>query len=296
MWYDAAIDGVIRDQLAQVAKTPLIRAFEKAGKRLPIDYMGPGFGGNAHRVKSAGHDLSRPITALRQILEGRFEGVVWSFGEKSTVIVGDRFDVVTSVEEALLRWMMHLSADFLTPMSLPIPGFSRLHDSDSHTLSQFAKAAYKGMRPGEGLNLRSAIAAPGLTTIATELVLRTYVHASALHARGTPVLNSQEQRKRAELQLAAHSLVGAASLGKAVTQALISPHPTPLHPAHLRHVNIPTLVMMGKSAVRVTSDYLTARQAAAPRWDDLLLATAQPWQLDLACEIETAWTVGHDYA
>ena len=285
--FDDAIDRAIREGLNTLTQTRLIQAFEKAGKRLPIDYMGPGFGGKAHRVKSPGHDLARPFTALRQIMNGQFEGVSWSFGERSKVVFGGRFDRVSSYEEALLRWLMHLSADFLTPMSLPIPGFSLLYESNSQALSKFAHHAYAGLRPGEGFNLRSAIAAPGITTLATEVMIRTHVHVGALRAHGSAELTRQEERKRSELQLAAHSLVGAASIGKAVTQSIVFEYGP--HPGMIRHVNIPTLVMAGKSALQVVGDFAAARDASAPTWEDLLLDSAQPWQLDLACDIEAAW-------
>ena len=139
VWFDAAIDRMIRQWLKPLNQTRLIQAFEKAGKQLPIDYMGPGFGGRAHRVKSAGHDLARPFTALRQIMDGQFDGIRWSFGERVTATKA--FEPVQSFEEALLRWVMHLIADVLTPMSLPIPGFSLLYESNSQTISKFAHHA-----------------------------------------------------------------------------------------------------------------------------------------------------------
>ncbi len=104
---------------------------------------------------------------------------------------------------------------------------------------------------------------------------------------GSAELTRQEVRKRFELQLAAHSLVRAASIGKAVTQSIVFEYGP--HPGMIRHVNIPTLVMAGKSALQVVGDFAAARDASAPTWDDLLLDTAQPWQLDLACDIEAAW-------
>ena len=55
-----------------------------------------------------------------------------------------------------------------------------------------------------------------MTAIATETVIRTHVHLTALRERGSAELTGQEARKRNELRLAAHSLVGAASIGKAV--------------------------------------------------------------------------------
>ena len=67
-----------------------------------------------------------------------------------------------------------------TPMSLPVPGFSLLYESNSQAINKFARHAYAGIPPGEGLNLRSALVAPGMTAIATEAVIRTHVHLSAL--------------------------------------------------------------------------------------------------------------------
>lgn len=286
IWFDTPIDRVVRQWLNPLNKTRLLQAFEKAGKQLPIDYMGPGFGGRAHRIKSAGHDLARPFTALRQIMEGRFDGIVWSFGQRTSVSVP--FEPVQSFEEALLRWIMHLSADVLTPMSLPIPGFSLLYESNSQIISKFAHHAYAGIRPGEGLNLRSALVAPGMTAIATETVIRTHVHLTALRERGSAELTGQEARKRNELRLAAHSLVGAASIGKAVAQGIAFEYG--VHPAQIRHVNFPTLIMAGKAALQVAADFTAESRACAPSWDDLLLDLAQPWQLDLACAVEATWS------
>lgn len=42
-----------------------------------------------------------------------------------------------------------------TPMSLPVPGFSLLYESNSQAINKFARHAYAGIRPGEGPNLRS---------------------------------------------------------------------------------------------------------------------------------------------
>jgi hypothetical protein len=286
VWFDSGIDRLIRQWLNPINETRLMQAFEKAGKQLPIDYMGPGFGGNAHRVKSAGHDLARPFTALRQIMDGQFEGVAWSFGQRQSVI--KQFVPVQSFEEALLRWVMHLCADVLTPMSLPIPGFSLLYESNSQTISKFAHHAYAGIRPGEGLNLRSALIAPGMTAIATETVVRTHIHLSALRERGSTQLTGQEARKRNELRLAAHSLVGAASIGKAVAQGIVFEYG--VHPAQIRHVNMPALIMAGKAALQVAGDFSAESRASAPSWDELLLDLAQPWQLDLACAVEVTWS------
>lgn len=284
IWFDAAIDKAVRERLSAIAKTRVVRLWEKAGKRLPIDYMGDGFGGRAHRIKSAGHDLARPFQALRQIMNGEFEGVRWSFGQQSTIKVSGRFDVVDSFEGALLRWIMHLGADVLTPMSLPIPGMSLLYELDNETISKLARHAYSGLRAGEGLNLRSATVAPGMTALTTEVVVRTHIHLTAMRETGNFELTRQQERKRTELRLAAHSLVGAVSIGKATAQGLITKHP-----AAIRHIQVPTLVLAGKTALQAVADASAAHRASAPTWDQLLLDVAQPWQLDLAFDIDAAW-------
>lgn len=287
VWFDAAIDRTVRERLNSLSKTGLLRRMEKAGKRLPTDYMGEGFGGRAHRVKSAGHDLARPYTALKQIMDGEFNGVNWSFGLRTPVNAKGRFATVNSFEEALARWIMHLSADVLTPMSLPIPGSSLLYEMNNETISKFALHAYSGMRAGEGVNLRSALAAPGLTALCTETVIRSHVHLAAYQRTGTAELSHADSRKRTELRLASHALVGAVSIGKATAKGVITKHPSAI-----RHIQLPTLILAGKTALQVVGDASSARRSSAPEWDELLLDSAQVWQLDLARDIEAAWPVG----
>ncbi len=119
---------------SQLSKSSTIMSREKAGKQLPIDYMGPGFGGRAHRVKSAGHDLARPIKAIGQIIAGEIRGTVWQADGATRVAVGGKFRQVDTWAEAALRLAQHLLADVITPMNLPIPGMSFLYGSDSKAL------------------------------------------------------------------------------------------------------------------------------------------------------------------
>lgn len=56
-WFDSTIDREVRDRLEEFKATELVKGWERDARRMPIDYMGPGFGGRAHRVRSAGHDL-----------------------------------------------------------------------------------------------------------------------------------------------------------------------------------------------------------------------------------------------
>lgn len=290
-WFDASIDGSIRDRLTLLKSSGIVSGWEKAGKRLPIDYMGPGFGGRAHRVKSAGHDLARPIAAIKQIMAGEFSGTAWHTGVATQVVVGDKFQDINSTSEAALRLAQHLLADVITPMSLPIPGMSFLYESDSKALRDFALHAYNGLSAGNGWNVRNGIALPGMTVLVTEILIRTYVHLDLYKQTGTARLELPHKRRRNELLLAAHSLVSAISLGKVAAQ--ITAHyysgnyVRAVHPSHIRHANIPALLRAGALASTVVHDaYRASKIPSARSWDELVTETAQPWQLDLVDGIE----------
>ncbi|GCE42950.1 hypothetical protein Rhow_007079 [Rhodococcus wratislaviensis] len=266
VWYDTAVEGHIAQGLGDMRKTGWMRRWERAGKRLPIDYTGPGFGGRAHRVRSPGHDLGRPFEALRQIRAGEFRGVRWDYGDKRDVTVGGRFREVDSLAEALVLWAQHLAADVVTPMSLPMPGSSWLYELDNRTLRTFAHEVYLGTSAGNGLNIRSGILTPSLSVITTEVILRTHVHARARAATGSARLDEREQARRSELLLAAHTLVGAASAGKTLARMIILDDRKGMA---LRHVNIPVLLRMGCLAVEVAGDRRTRTRAVARDWDEL---------------------------
>ncbi|WP_232715233.1 hypothetical protein [Gordonia metallireducens] len=289
-WFDSTIDTAVRDRLRNLTETSIVQNWEAAGKRLPVDHMGPGFGGRAHRVKSAGHDLGRPIEALRQVMQGEFRGVRWENGIPCAVAC-DGFRGPMPLTEAALRLSQHLLADVVTPMSLPIPGMSLLYESDSEALRKFALHAYSGLGNGTGWNLRSGIATPSMTVIVVEVLMRTYVHAEAFHRTGTAKLDWPEQRRRTELLLAAHGLVSAISLGKVAARMAahqaVGDTVRVLHPSHIRHANIPALLRTGTLAATVISDaYRASRIPSARSWDDLVVSTAQPWQLDLVDRFE----------
>ncbi|MBT2275427.1 hypothetical protein [Rhodococcus qingshengii] len=290
-WFDTSIDSSIRDRLTLLKSSGIVSRWEKAGKRLPIDYMGPGFGGRAHRVKSAGHDLARPIEAIKQIMAGEFSGTAWHTGVGARVIVPDKFQDIDSTSEAALRLAQHLLADVITPMSLPIPGMSFLYESDSKALRDFALHAYNGLSAGNGWNVRNGIALPAMTVLVTEILIRTYVHLDLYKQTGTARLELPHKRRRNELLLAAHSLVSTISLGKVAAQ--ITAHyysgnyARAVHPSHIRHANIPALLRAGTLAGTVVNDaYRASKIPSARSWDELVTASAQPWQLDLVEGIE----------
>ncbi|MHA4854222.1 hypothetical protein L1080_032475 [Rhodococcus sp. MSC1_016] len=266
VWYDSALDGAFAQGFGATRKTGWMRARERAGERLPIDYTGPGFGGRAHRVRSPGHDLARPFEALRQIRAGEFRGVRWDYGNKHDVTVGGRFREVDSLPEALVLWAQHLAADLVTPMSLPMPGASWLNELDHRALRKFAHEVYLGSSAGNGLNVRSGILTPSLSVITTEVILRTHVHSRAYAVTGSARLDEREQARRGELLLAAHSLVGLASAGKTLARMIVLDDRKGMA---LRHVNVPVLLRMGCLAVEVAHDRRIRGRAVAQDWDAL---------------------------
>ena len=274
-WFDSTIDAAVRDRLVRLKDTPLIRRWEGEARGMPIDYMGPHFGGKAHRVRSAGHDIGRPFEALRQIRIGEFRGFSWEYGERIEVTAG-HYRPAASLGEALTLWGKHLVADVITPMSLPLPGWTKLYELPSRQLRIFAHQAYQ-----DGVNLRSSVLST-LPVLSTEVVVRTHVHGRAMLGRGEAVLEPAERALRTELLLAGHSLVGAASLGKALTVALAGP---PV--LAVKHVNWPVLVRAAVVALQVAAD-ARARRAAVRSWDDLLADVAAPWQLTTAEELDRA--------
>ncbi len=275
-WFDSAIDEAAKAGLSKLKDTELIRGWERDARRMPIDHMGPGFGGRAHRVRSPGHDVARPFEALRQIRAGEFRGFRWEYGEKIPVVDG-HYQPVASLGEALTLWGKHLVADFVTPMSLPLPGWTKLYELPSRQLRIFAHQTYD-----DGVNLRSA-ALSALPVLSTEVVVRTHVHGRTMLDRGTAVLDPAETVLRTELLLAGHSLVGAVSLGKALTTALaVSPV------AGFGHVNWAVLIRAAMVALQVAGDARARARVGRP-WDDLLAGLAAPWQLDTVDELDRAF-------
>ncbi len=60
-----------------------------------------------------------------------------------------------------------------------------------------------------------------------------------------------------------------------------------VHPSHIRHANIPALLRAGALVGTVVNDaYRASKIPSACSWNDLVSATAQPWQLDLVQSLE----------
>lgn len=276
--YDTQLDGVVMQGLAALRQTPLLQQWEKDAKGMPVDFMGPKFGGPAHRALSPGHDLGRFFNALNQVRTGTFEGSFWEDREKfirvsTTSPQGVQYGAVDPYA-ALALLLKHWAADFVTPMSLPLPGWTLFREIPDRDLRSFAQTAYAGDFHGSGLNLRSGLLAPGLGMVATEVVIRTHVSLISWRTDQMIRLAGRAQAKRAEMLLAAHAVAGATSIAKSVALAIGGEGPTAA-----RHLNIPVLLRVGGLALSVAADSRSREHADEPSWEAMLEQEAATWTL-----------------
>jgi hypothetical protein len=276
--YDTQLDGVVMQGLAALRQTPLLQQWEKDAKGMPIDYMGSKFGGPAHRALSPGHDIGRFFNALNQVRTGTFEGSFWEYGEKfirvsTTTPQGTQYGAVDPYA-ALALLLKHWAADFVTPMSLPLPGWTLFREIPDRDLRSFGQAAYAGDFQGSGLNLRSGLLSPGLGMVATELVIRTHVSLASWRTDHTIRLATHAKAKRTEMLLAAHAVAGATSIAKSTALAIAGEGPTAA-----RHLNIPVLLRVGRLALSVAADSRSRERAGAPSWETMLELDAATWTL-----------------
>ncbi len=279
--FDTRADSLVRDGLGWLKTTELMQRWEAEAKRMPIDYTGPKFGGPAHRVRSPGHDVLRFVNALHQVRTGTFTGMFWQDKRKITVHrstnnYGKAFATTTDPLEATALLLKHWAADVITPLSLPLPGFSLLTELPVREVRAFANRAYAGLEfggPGTGMNIRSSMATPALSVFAVEVLIRSHVHLQTYRSSGGFELAPRMRRKRIEMLLAAHSLSSAASLTK--TAAKVSAY----GPLALRHVNVRTLVRTGSLALELQR-HRASTSGADPAWQ--LLAEEELSGLDEA--------------
>lgn len=113
----------------------------------PIDYQGQGFGGNLHRVRSRGHDLTRFFDAIRQTSEGEFSGTRWSYSKPIEVISSvNQFGVsYPSMDwiSAFMNVSVHLFGDFFSALSLPLPLSSVVYENCGREMRKLVHELYE---------------------------------------------------------------------------------------------------------------------------------------------------------
>lgn len=282
--YDTQVDAAVLEGLAWLKKSDLVTRWEQDAKGMPIDYMGSKFGGPGHRGLSAGHDIGRFFNALNQVRTGTFEGTYWEYGERfvrlsTTTPSGTPYPDV-EWHLALAQLLKHWVADFVTPMSLPLPGWTLLRDMPDRELRIFGQEAYAGDHRGSGLNLRSGLFTPGLGMVTAEIIIRTHTHLDAYRETGSPRLVPANAAKQTEMLLAAHAAAGAISLSKTAAAAVAGETVVAV-----RHLNVPVLMRVGMLALKVRSDAASRAATQTPTWSQLLEEEAATWTLPEAIAI-----------
>lgn len=111
-------------------------------------------GGPSHRLVGPTHDIFRLFKAVRLVREGRFESAVSGVLKSATSYRGELppYVKVDDPTDALMLVLLHWSGDFFSAMSLPIPGWSLLAESEN---AQFVRTLFIAYR--NGANLRTAV-------------------------------------------------------------------------------------------------------------------------------------------
>ena len=271
-----AIDAAIVQQLGLLEQTELISRWKRETTNLPIDYHGAVVGGPAHRVTSAGHDIGRPVEAIRQIMEGTYEGTGWLYGEKvaRTALgtpTGTPYDAVPEVRIALALWVKHLITDVITPTSLPLPGWTALYEAaPTEQIAEFLKDMYWPGGGAAGWNLRTLAITKSIPLVVVEVGIRTKLGWDAWTDRGSLQATSPEYEKREEMLLAAQGIVTLVTTGQAVVECL-----TTSSPVGLRSLNPQTVLRTAQLGTKVVAARRSA-PASPPSWEELAIRSLVP--------------------
>jgi hypothetical protein len=271
--FDDQLSRAVGQGLAWLRGTDMVRGWEAGGHGLPIDYQGDKFGGPSHRVRSAGHDIGRPFAALRQIRSGAFEGFYFQDGIKHVVTsttnqFGTPYQPVPGLFDAIVVLLQHLGSDLVTPMGLPLPGWTKLAELPSRPIREFVNKTYAGQwaghTSGPGLNSTWAMSQT-LPVLAIEIILRTNAHLAAYTHRGELRLTPAEKAKLRETLLVAYSLNVAVCASKAVIIGMVGEGPLAI-----RHLNLATMIRAGSCTAQVFADRRKRAALAPPTWTELL--------------------------
>ena len=214
-----------------------------------LDYQGPGFGGGDHREKTFGHDLpltrflfgakekdddsstekavkktynsiliARDLLhfglALYSICNGNFVDCVLSKEGKyvwiSTTTNQNGIEYTDyNIFEGVVKYLVHMLADFCSSRSLPIPGWSLLSHFPDRDVQAFALKLYKN-----GMNLRT-MALQSIPVAVTELLMSLYIWLRSKDCKDNYSEDAWE-RKKDELLLVAHGITAAVNVGKVI--------------------------------------------------------------------------------
>ena len=271
--FEGAVDQAVVEAVGLMENSELIETWKAETENLPIDYQGQGAGGPAHRVTSAGHDPGRPLAAIKQIMEGQYEGTAWSAAGKThptayAIPQGSPFDAVPNVSEAAALWVKHLVTDVITVTSLPLPQWTKLYEvAPTAEVARFAKDMYWSNNTA-GWNVRTFGVTKMVPLVITEVGVRSKLAWDNYCDRGELRLLQREERKRDEMLLAANSMVAMFSSGHVVVECL-----TTSSPLGLRGLNPHVIIRAAHLGVRAAKAHREHVGTGFPSWEEMARPT-----------------------
>lgn len=204
-------------------------------------------GGPLHRMVGPTHDLSRFFEAISHIMNGEFHSKVLGKEFISTVYGGNSqtaYVKIDSMADAAVVLILHLIGDFFSKSSLPIPGRTRLAESDTQEVVKQVFAEYRN-----GDNLRKLVAEflSNLTgTVLIAIVLRLYRYMRvAIESRSMPVLSLKNDAKFHVLDRNAQTISFVISVGKAAFTS---------NPLALNYTGFVQIIRSGAAINRISAE------------------------------------------
>ena len=135
--------------------------------------------------------------------DGKYKWIIESVNQN-----GNPYDSC-NVFVAIVRYLVHMLADFCSSASLPIPGFSLLTHFPDRDVEAFAMKLYRN-----GMNLRT-MALQGIPVALTELLMSLYIWIRSKSCGGEFSEAAWEHKKH-KLLLISHGITAAVNVGKVV--------------------------------------------------------------------------------
>jgi len=154
------------------------------------------------------HDVVIFAMAVWSLSTGKY--VDFEFGKDgSVVLIQDSGYKEYSPIVAVVKYALHMMADFCSSSSLPLPGWSILSHFPDRDIEAFAMKLYRN-----GMNTRT-LALQSIPVAVVELLMSLYVW---IRSRNSTEQYSEEawDRKKEKLLLIAHGITSAVNIGKVI--------------------------------------------------------------------------------
>jgi hypothetical protein len=202
-------------------------------------------GGPLHRLVGPSHDLSRFLETIGNLVKGEFHANVEGNTIIATAYSGRSttdYLKIDSPADAAVVLILHLIGDFFSAMSLPIPGRTKIAESD---VQQVVKDVFDEYRSGGNLRkLVSEFLSNIAGAVLIPIVLRLYRYVRiAIEKRSVPKLSLKNDGKFHLLARNAQTISFTISIGRAAfTQ----------NPLALNYLNFVQIVRNGAAINRIT--------------------------------------------